>query len=55
MKDEFTRKEVSDLLRNVFNSEYAYGIKQYAKDNNFERSQAIDRAVQEVMSIELND
>lgn len=55
MKDKFTRKEVEQLLWKVFNSEYAYGIKQYAKDNNFVRSQAIDMAVQEVMSVELND
>lgn len=50
MKDKFTRKEVEQLLRIVFNSEYSYGIKQYAKDNNFVRSQAIDMAVQEVMT-----
>lgn len=50
MKDKFTREEVEQLLWIVFNSEYAYGIKQYAQDNNFVRSQAVSTAVNEVMT-----
>lgn len=51
MKEKFTRKEVEELLRTVYMSEFAYGIQQYAEDNNFVKTQAIDMAVQETMSV----
>lgn len=51
MKESFTREDIKNILKTVFNSEYNYGINNYAKDNGFEKEQAIETATQETMAV----
>lgn len=50
-KQTFTREEVKGLVGDILNSEYEYGITNYAEDNGFLKEQAIFTATEEIMSL----